>query len=131
MTHTADSTFSITGWDEAPYNEEEAGPKLTRATISKSFTGDLEGDAKTEYLMMHRADGTATFVGLERITGKLGERSGSFVMRHEGVFEGGAASAECTVVAGSGTGDFKGISGHGSFQATGSTAPFKLTYKIS
>ena len=83
MTNTTVTNFSITGWDEAPYDEEEASSKLTRATISKSFSGDLEGEAKTEYLMMHRADGTATFVGLERITGKIGERSGSFVMRHE------------------------------------------------
>ncbi len=115
MSRRAQATFQITSWDEKPIDESEGMPKLTRATVTKSFSGDIEGEGRLEYLMMYRADGSASFVGLERLVGRLGGRSGSFVLQHTGTFEGGAARATWVVVPGSGTGDLRGLRGDGGF----------------
>ena len=89
-------------------------PKLTRASVTKSFTGDIEGEGSVEYLMMYRADGSASFVGLERIVGRIDGKAGSFVLQRRGAFEGGVASEEYFVVPGSATGDLRGLEGNGS-----------------
>jgi len=100
----ANARFAIKGWDERPYSESAGQPKLTRASVTKSYTGDISGDANVEYLMMYRSDGTATFVGLERVVGQIGGKSGSFVMQRTGVFEDGQAKESYAVVPGSATG---------------------------
>lgn len=107
--------FRVTAWDEKPYDEIEGGAKLTRASITKSFSGDIEGEGKLEYLMVHRDDGSASFIGLERVVGRLGDRSGSFVLQHTGTFEGGTAKATWIVVPGSGAGGLRGLRGEGGF----------------
>jgi hypothetical protein len=115
MSKHATATFQVTAWDEKPYDEIEEGPKLTRATITKSFSGDIEGEGKLEYLMVHRDDGSASFIGLERVVGRLGDRSGSFVLQHTGTFEDGTAKATWLVVPGSGAGQLRGLRGEGGF----------------
>ena len=67
MKKTANARFALKGWDEKPYGEGEDLPKLTRATVTKTYTGDIAGEGQIEYLMMYRSDGSATFVGLEPI----------------------------------------------------------------
>ncbi len=76
MKKRATAMFAIKGWDEKPYNEVAGQPKLTRANVTMTFTGDLEGESQLEYLMMYRADGTASFVGLERVQGRPGGARG-------------------------------------------------------
>ena len=115
MSVHAKAKFQVKSWNEKPYDEMEGGPKLTRATVAKSFSGDIEGDGTVEYLMMHREDGGTTFVGLERIVGRIGDRRGSFVLEHKGTYEGGTAKATWSVVPGSGTGDLSGLRGKGGF----------------
>ena len=113
MKNTANARFSIKSWDEKPYNEREDLPKMTRASVTKTFTGDIEGEGHVEYLMMYRADGSATFVGLERVVGRVGDKSGSFVIQRVGVFEGGQAKESYSVIPGSATGDLHGLRGEG------------------
>ena len=62
MKKTANARFAIKSWDEKPYSEGKDVPKLTRASVVKTFTGDIEGEGRVEYLMMYRGDGSATFV---------------------------------------------------------------------
>ena len=126
----ASSTFQVTNWDEKPFNEMAGGPKLTRATVTKVFRGELEGDATVEYLMVYRGDGTAAFIGVERVIGKLKGKPGSFVLEHEGSFEDGKAKATCRIVTGTGTGELAGLQGEGSFEAEGKEAPFALDYEL-
>jgi hypothetical protein len=116
MTTTIAPTISITNWDEAPYDELD-GTKLTKARVTKQYAGDLVGESVTESLMAYAPDGTADFVGIERITGTIDGRKGTFVLQHVGRFEDGAARAACTVVASSGTGDLVAASGGGDFLA--------------
>ena len=129
---TANSRFAIKNWDEKPYGEGSDLPKLTRASVTKTFTGDLEGDGQVEYLMMYRSDGTATFVGLERIVGRIGGKAGSFVLQRSGVFEGGQAIESYSVIPGSGTGELRMLRGDGtSSVGHGLEHPFVLNYELS
>ncbi len=113
MKNVANARFTIKSWDEKPYSEGEDLPKLTRAAVAKTFAGDITGDGHVEYLMMYRSDGSATFVGLERIVGQVAGKTGSFVLQRTGVFENGMAKESYFVVPGSGTGDLRGLRGEG------------------
>ena len=131
MKKTANARFSIKSWDEKPYSEGEALPKMTRATVQKTFTGDVDGEGHVEYVMMYRSDGTAAFVGLERITGRIDGRKGSFVLQRTGVFEDGQARESYSVVTGSGTGELRSLRGEGT-SSVGHAAdyPFALNYEL-
>jgi hypothetical protein len=126
MKTQANATFALTTWNERPYDEMSGLPKLTRASVTKSYQGDIRGEGKLEYLMMYGDDGSASFLGLERVVGSLGGRSGSFVLQHNGTFKGGVATVTLLVVSGSGTGDLAGLQGNGEF-AVGHQQPYTLT----
>lgn len=130
MAHTANARFAITSWDEKPYSEED-GIKLTRATVIKTYTGEIEAEGHVEYLMMYRSDKTATFVGLERIVGRLAGKTGTFVLQRTGVFEGGLAKEDYTIIAGSGTGELHNLRGEGHSEVGhGMEHPFALDYEV-
>ena len=130
--NTIKGHFAIKNWDEKPYSEGDGLPKLTKASVEKTFTGDLEGEGHVEYLMMYRSDGTAAFVGLERITGRIGAKTGTFVLQRIGVFENGEAKENYSVVPGSGTGDLTGLKGEGdSAVGHGMEHPFELSYEFT
>ena len=126
----ATGTFKIEGWEETTYAETEDGGKLTRASVKQAFTGDIEGEGSVEWLMCYRPDQTADFVGLQRITGQLGERSGSFaLLQTGGTFDGKEAKGDLSVVPGSGTGELRGLRGGGGFSAPhGGEPSMKLDY---
>jgi hypothetical protein len=131
MKQSASARFTIKSWDEKPYSEGENLPKLTRASVTKTYSGDIVGDGQVEYLMMYRSDGSATFVGLERVAGQLAGKSGSFVLQRTGVFEAGQAKESYSVIAGSGTGDLQGLSGDGMTALGHATDyPFDLSYEL-
>lgn len=132
MKKQANARFAIKGWDEKPYHENAGQPKLTRASVSKTYTGDISADANVEYLMMYRTDGTATFVGLERVVGQIAGKSGSFVMQRTGVFEDGQAKESYSIVPGSGTGELQSLRGEGtSSVGHGMEHPFTLSYELT
>jgi len=131
MSNAARGTFAVKNWDEKPYEEIEGGGKLTRASVTQSFAGDLEGEGKVEYLMAHRADKTADFVGLLRAVGSLGGRAGSFVVEVIGTFDGKVAKGAWTVVKGSATGDLSGLRGKGGFEVPlGPNGTYTLDYEL-
>jgi Protein of unknown function (DUF3224) len=118
MTRRATATFKIEHWDEKPYAEMEEGRKLAQASVRQALSGEIEGEAEVEWLMCYRPDRTADFVGLERIVGRIGTRSGSFVALHtSGSFDGAVARGELSIVPGSGTGELQGLRGSGEFTA--------------
>ena len=128
MKMDVNARFTIKSWDEKAYSEAPDLPRLTRATVVKAFSGDIEGEGRVEYLMMYRSDGSATFVGLERVVGRIGGKAGSFVLERHGVFEGGQAKESFSVVPGSGTGELRGLRGDGtSAVGHGTEYPFTLT----
>jgi hypothetical protein len=132
MKNVANSRFTIKTWDEKPYSEGGGLPKLTRATVTKTFAGDIAGEGHLEYLMMYRSDGSAAFVGLERVVGHVGGRPGSFVLQRTGVFEDGVAKESFSVIPGSGTGELRGLRGEGtSAVGHGTEHPLTLSYELA
>ena len=132
MKQHANARFAITSWDEKPYSEGEGMPKLTRASVKKTLTGDIEGESQSEYLMMYRGDGSASFVGLERVVGRIGRKSGTFVLQRTGTFENGQAKESYTVLTDSATGELAGLSGEGGSEVGhGLERPFSLTYELT
>ena len=132
MKNVAKARFAIQSWDEKAYSEEPGAPKLTRARVVKLYTGDIDGEAQAEYLMMYRGDGTAAFVGLERIAARLGGKSGTFVLQRTGLFEGGHATESYVVLPGSATGELRGLAGDGaSSVGHGLEHPFALSYELA
>ncbi len=107
--------FEVKSWDEKPFDEAAGTAKLTRASVAKQYTGDVEGSSATEWIMAYNPDQTAAFVGVERIKGTIGGRAGSLVVQHVGTFEDGAARAALTVV--SGTDELEGATGSGTLVA--------------
>jgi hypothetical protein len=131
MTKTANSRFAIKSWDEKPYSEGPDLPKLTRAAVTKTFTGEIVGEAQVEYLMMYRSDGSASYVGLERVVGQVAGKKGSFVLQRTGVFENGVAKESYFVIPGSGTGELQGLRGEGtSALGHGTEHPMTLSYEL-
>ena len=129
MSERATATFQVQGWDEKPFSEIDGGSKLTKVSVTKAFKGDIEGVGTLEYLMAYRDDGSASFIGLERVVGSIGDRSGSFVLQHSGTFEGGVATDTWFVVPGSGTGELRGLRGEGGFaSAHADEYPITLDY---
>jgi hypothetical protein len=109
------ATFEIKGWEEDPFDDTGGGARLTRASVTREYSGDVEGTSATEWLMAYQPDESAVFVGLERIRGSIDGRRGSLVLRHVGTFADGVAKAELTVI--SGTDELQGAAGSGEFVA--------------
>jgi hypothetical protein len=129
MTATATAKFQMKGWDETPYAELGGSKRLVRSTMNGSYEGDVTGESSTEFLMAYSSDDLATYVGIERVEGSVGGRSGTFVMQVTGTFAGGLARHTSTVIPGAGTGDLAGLRGLGSFEAPmGQTAETTLDY---
>jgi hypothetical protein len=117
MTIELKATFDIASWDEHAFDVTKGAVKMTQSKIRKAFHGDIEGESTLVYLMVYAPNGTATFVGLERIRATIAGRAGSFVVQHVGTFADGAARAALTIADGSGSGELAGISGRGDFVA--------------
>ena len=109
----ARSTFAVKSWDEPTLSEVDGRLKVTRATVAFGYSGDLEGESAMEFLMLYRDDGSASAIGLERITGRLGGRSGSFVLQHSGGYANGMSSTDFEVIDGSTSGELTGLHGRG------------------
>jgi hypothetical protein len=127
---SATGTFDVLGGGDDPLAELEGGSKLTHASGTQRFSGDIEGDGAVDWLMLYRSDKTAHFVGLQRITGSVGGRRGSFVLAAEGDHDGSASTITLNVVAEAGTGDLAGIRGSGRMVAPGKTGTYELQYEL-
>jgi hypothetical protein len=128
---TARGSFQVTGGTEDPYDELEGGIKLTHASGTQSFSGDVEGEGAVHWLMLYRADKTAHLVGLQKITGSIGGKTGSFVAGAEGDHDGTGSSITFSIVQDSGTGELSGITGSGTLVAKGGpNGTYELDYTL-
>ncbi len=126
---TASGSFKVASWKEDAYDDPDGAGKLTRATVELTFSGAVDGSAAVEWLMAYRADGTAHFVGLARLSGSVDGRMGTFVLENTGEFDGMVARGAWSVVQGSGTGELEGLSGTGGFEA-GQEATYTLDHAL-
>ena len=117
MKGIASATFKVKQWEETPCWGAEGEPRLTRASVTYTYEGGLEGEGVVEYLMAYRPGGGASFVGFERVTGRLAGREGSFVLRHTGIYDGGSVTDDWQVVEGAGTGELANLRGQCRFES--------------
>jgi hypothetical protein len=111
----ASSPFTNERYDEEAYAEAD-GVELSRVHISRTFTGDLEGESTAE-LMIAKSEGGGGYLGHDRITGTLAGRSGAFVFQHTGIMGPEGVTNTGTIVPGTGTGELEGITGEGTMLA--------------
>jgi len=110
MTTRARGTFDVKLAPRA--SEEKADSTLGRMSIDKQFHGDLEGTSKGQMLTAGTdVKGSAGYVAIERVSGTLQGRSGTFVLQHSGTMTRGAPQLSITVVPDSGTGQLAGLAG--------------------
>jgi hypothetical protein len=85
---------------------------ISRMSLEKVFSGQLEGTSQGEFLsVMDFAKGSGAYVAVERVSGTLDAKAGTFALYHCGVMKNGAPGLEIEVVPGSGTGELADISG--------------------
>jgi hypothetical protein len=111
----ASAPFTNNRYDEEPYAESE-GTELSRVHISRSFSGDLEGESIAE-LMIAKSEGGGGYIGHDRIAGTLAGKSGGFVFQHGGIMGPDGVSNTGTILPGTGTGELEGITGEGTMLA--------------
>jgi hypothetical protein len=112
MTHHASGPFDVKVTPQKPDTQIARTANLGRLTIDKRFHGDLEASGRGEMLATQSdVKGSAGYVALERVTGKLQGRSGSFVLLHSATMRRGAPETTVTVVPDSGTGELTGLAG--------------------
>jgi Protein of unknown function (DUF3224) len=95
-----------------PQEDKPADAKLGRMTLDKHYHGDLEATGAGQMLTAGTdVKGSGAYVAIEKVTGTLKGRSGSFMLQHSGTMSGGKFQLSITVVPDSGTGQLVGISG--------------------
>lgn len=111
MTSRATGTFDVSLKPLSP-PEGSAGASLGRMSLDKQFVGDLVGVGKGEMLSaITQTKGSAGYVAIERVTGTLHGRKGSFVFQHTGTMNRGVQELSITVVPDSGTEELAGLVG--------------------
>ena len=127
---TAKGTILHNNWDEKPYHE--AAPlKSTDVKMDIVMHGDVEATGPGRYLMQYPNDLTCHYSGYLVMDGKLDGKAGQFVIYEIGDWTNGVAASKWQIVDGSGTGELKGISGHGSYAAEhDKTVHYELNYEL-
>ena len=107
------------------------GTSLGRMTIDKQFHGDLAGTSQGQMLSaMTQVQGSAGYVAIEKVTGKLHGKSGSFVLQHNGTMTRGAPELTVTVVPDSGTDQLSGLTGKMTIKITDGKHYYEFEYSI-
>ncbi len=106
--------------------------EFVRLSLDKTFAGALAGTSRVE--MMASGDGgnpSGGYVALERFTGKLDGRTGSFIMQHSGVMSPGSMEIQVVITPGTGTGELAGISGKLEIRREGKQHFYTLHYELA
>jgi hypothetical protein len=112
-------------------SERVADPTLGRMSLEKQYHGDLEASGKGEMLTASTSvKGSGVYVAVERVTGTLQGRKGSFALYHTGVMTRGAPELRITVVPDSGTEELAGIAGTLSIQIANGKHSYDLEYTL-
>jgi hypothetical protein len=112
MTQHASGSFEVKITPQKPDSEVAQAANFGRMTIDKQFHGDLEATSKGEMIASQtEVKGSGGYVAMERVTGTLKGRQGSFILQHNGTMTKGVPALSVTVVPDSGTGELKGIAG--------------------
>lgn len=110
----------------------EGAPEDGRMSIDKQFHGDLEATSKGAMLAaMGSVKGSAGYVAIERVTGTLDGREGSFALQHSGTMTRGAQELSVNVLPDTGTGELTGIAGRMKIIITDGKHSYEFDYSIA
>jgi hypothetical protein len=125
----AKGTFEV---KVTPLPMEDAAQRasLARMSLEKTLSGDLEATGAGQMMASGSPNGSRAYVALERITGTLHGRKGSFALQHSGSMTEGQAHVNITVVPGSGTEELVGISGEFVIQIVEGKHSYSFEYAI-
>jgi hypothetical protein len=129
VTDHASGTFDV---KISPQNEKGDDPSLGRFSIDKQFHGELEATSKGQMLTAgNGAKGfSGGYVAIEKVTGSLRGRSGTFVLQHSGTITQGTPQLSITVVPGSGTGQLAGLAGSMTIKIAGGQHSYQFDYTL-
>jgi hypothetical protein len=123
----ATGTFTVK--TRAP--EPRSADAFVRLELDKTFEGGLQGTSTVEMLASNAGDQpSGGYVALERFTGTLDGRQGSFVLQHSGTMEPGRMHIDVLVTPGSGTGQLAGIGGRLTIRMDGRQHFYDLAYRL-
>ncbi len=126
----ATGTFEVKLNPLPAYNTAEGG-LLGRMSIDKQFHGDLEGASKGEMLTAGTSvKNSAGYVAVERVTGTLNGKSGSFALQHGGTMNRGSPHLTINVVPDSGTGQLAGLTGTMAIEITNGKHSYTFAYTL-
>ena len=129
VTTRASGTFEVKLVAQADAGTE--GTSLGRMTIDKRFHGALDGTSKGQMLAANTSvKGSAGYVAIERVTGTLAGRRGTFVLHHSGTMTRGAPQLTITVVPDSGTDELTGLSGTMGIDVAGGKHSYTFDYTL-
>jgi Protein of unknown function (DUF3224) len=112
MTQRASGPFDVELLPQKPDSDVAEAAKLGRMSIDKQYHGDLEASSKGEMIATQtEVKGSAGYVAMERVTGTLKGRKGSFVLQHSATMNRGVPELSITVVPDSGTEELVGLTG--------------------
>jgi len=130
MQDTARGTFEVKMQMQGEADTQE-GLSLGRMSLDKVFKGDLTGTGQGQMLTATGAvKGSAGYVAIERVTGTLHGRTGSFAMQHSGTMDRGAPQLSITVVPDSGTGALQGLAGTFTLNIAEGRHHYELAYTL-
>lgn len=127
---SAKGSFNVKMEPQAP-EEASASPVPGRLLLDKQFHGDLEAISKGQMLTaLTDVEGSAGYVAIERVSGTLGGRSGTFALQHSGVMTRGVQQLTITVVPDSGTEQLVGLAGKMEIDVIDGEHTYSLTYTL-
>jgi hypothetical protein len=131
VTLRAVGTFEVKLTPQSTDTAPEGSP-LGRLTIDKQFHGDIDGTSKGEMLTAGTAiKNSAGYVAVERVTGVLHGKRGSFTLQHNATMTRGVGALSIIVVPDSGTGELTGITGTMSIEIAGGKHSYVFEYSIA
>jgi hypothetical protein len=131
MANRATGPFEVKLSPQAAYNTDPTA-LLGRMSIDKQFHGDLEATSKGEMLTAgSTVQGSAGYVAVERVTGSLKGRRGSFALQHLGTMTRGVPQLSVSVVPDSGTEELEGLAGTMSIDISGGKHSYVLDYTLT
>jgi hypothetical protein len=131
VTHHVTGNFEVKMAPQKPDNPQAEASGLGRMSIDKQFHGDLEATSQGEMLsLLDRALGSGGYVAMERVTGMLAGKSGSFALEHNATMDRGKPSLNIIVVPDSGTGELAGITGTMNIRIEGGKHFYDFDYTL-
>ena len=129
MSATAKGTFDVKTTPQPAMDSDDSG--IARLLLDKQFHGDLDAVSKGQMLAAGTATkGSAGYVAIEKVTGTLSGRKGTFVLQHIGTMNKGVPTLNVSVVPDSGTDQLTGLSGTMNITIANGAHSYEFAYSL-